>query len=161
MSMDDLERALVLVAEHPDKADFVGPRSETLVRKAEDALGLRFSPTYRRFVSELGAGSFGADEFYGVIKDDFLNSSVPDAVWVTLHRRSQGSAPSGLVFVYGVGEGTMLVLDARGGELEHPVVEWGIFSQPGDSLSAAAPDFGRFFLETVQRALGVEEDDDA
>ena len=50
-------------------------------------LGLEFPPSYRRFVLDFGAGSFGASEVYGVIDSNFENSSVPDAVWCTLDVR--------------------------------------------------------------------------
>jgi hypothetical protein len=57
-----------------DDADVVGERPEALVDPAEQTLGLRFPPSYRAFVRELGAGDAGGEEFYGVI-DDFENST--------------------------------------------------------------------------------------
>jgi hypothetical protein len=43
--MSDLERALALVVEHEDKADFFGPVAADVVDAAEAALGIRCMPT--------------------------------------------------------------------------------------------------------------------
>lgn len=93
MSEDDLERFLSLVEEYEDEADFVGPRDDGLVGAAEAALGLSFSPIYRRLVAELGAGDIAGQEFYGVITEEFVNSSVPNGIWLTLKARSEWALP--------------------------------------------------------------------
>jgi hypothetical protein len=53
------------------KVFFAGSKADDLIQKAEKALGLYLPPTYRRFVSALGAGDIAGQEFYGVIDDDF------------------------------------------------------------------------------------------
>ena len=75
--MSDYERAAALIAESKDDADFAGPRPAELIQAAEEALGVQFPPTYRRFVSEYGAGNIGSTEIYGVIDFDFEASSIP------------------------------------------------------------------------------------
>jgi antitoxin YobK len=70
MSMDDMDRALELVREHGDEADFVGPRGEHL-EAAAAPLGHPLPPTYRRFVEELGAGDIAGVELYGIVDADF------------------------------------------------------------------------------------------
>src|SRR5437764_12396518 len=88
MPVSDYEEATELIAEHRVLADFVVPRDEALVGAAEEALSVQFPPSYRRFLREFGAGSFGGQEIYGVIDDaDFEHSSIPDAVWNTLSLR--------------------------------------------------------------------------
>lgn len=59
MSDADFQQALRIVDENPGRAAFVGGRDEMLVAEAERALGVEFPPSYRRFLEELGAGSFG------------------------------------------------------------------------------------------------------
>ncbi len=78
MGMAELEQALDAVRES-DRARFVGPRGPGLVLAAEEALGVTLPPTYRRFVTELGAGSVGGREFYGAIDENFVDSSIPTA----------------------------------------------------------------------------------
>jgi hypothetical protein len=108
MALADYEIAAALIRSHPDLADFAGPRDEELVRAAEEALGVRFPPSYRRFLREYGAGSFGGQEIYGVIDADFESSGVPDAVWNTLGLRHDGDIPPDLVVVYATGDGERL-----------------------------------------------------
>ncbi|KAF0804037.1 cell wall assembly/cell proliferation coordinating protein, KNR4-like protein [Alcanivorax xiamenensis] len=78
--MKECNEAIALIQKNPDVGTFVGPPEERLIELAEKALGQVFPPSYRRFTLELGAGNFGAVEIYGVIDDDFENSSIPDGV---------------------------------------------------------------------------------
>jgi SMI1-KNR4 cell-wall len=155
--MDDYERAVALIDEHSESADFAGPRPRDLIDLAERALDLRFPPTYRRFLSEYGAGSIGGTEIYGVIDGDFENSSVPDAVWHNLTLRQEGYG-EGLFSFYAIGDGEELCLDTSrvrpGGEMPVVGVSFG-----SDGRRDIAPDFGRAFLMLVQEELGLEGDE--
>jgi antitoxin YobK len=151
--MDDLEEAVELIELNDDRADFDGPKSESLLNKAEQTLGLPFPATYRAFLSRLGCGDISGAEFYGVIKDDFDNSAVPDAIWLTLRQRQIGQAPSSLILIGSTGDGGYYALDCSKSSdgSEAPVVEW----WPGPKKqSAIAKDFGEFFLRGVRAALG-------
>ena len=124
-----------------------------MIAAAEGRLGLRFPATYRRFLLRLGAGSFGAAEFYGVIAEDF-SGPLPDGVWVTLTSRAGPAAlPSSMVVIGEDGMGGYYVLDTAADD-EPPVVVWnGGDSEPGDPLETVAPDFGAFILDCVTVAL--------
>lgn len=154
MSMKDLEEAFELIEHNDDQADFDGPKPDNLLNKAEQTLGLPFPPTYRAFLSRLGCGDIAGAEFYGVIKDNFENSAVPDAVWLTLRQRLIGQAPSSLIIIGSTGNGGYYALDSSvsiGGE--NPVVEW----WPGPKKqSSIAKDFGEFFLRSIREALGEQ-----
>ncbi len=153
MSMNDLERALALVAAHPEEASFVGERSEILVRAAEKALGLKLPPTYRRFVAALGAGSFGAAEIYGVIDIDFEKSSVPDAVWATLRAREDHDLPADLVVV-GQEDDTVLCLQIKPAAAEGPVLEINAGEDPDRvGTHVRADDFGAYLLSRIEEEL--------
>jgi hypothetical protein len=156
MGMGELEQALEAVRAS-DLADFVGRRDPSLVTAAEDALGVSFPPTYRRFIAELGAGSFGGTEFYGAIDQNFDASSVPDGIWLTLDERREFGLPRHLVVVGDTGTGAFYVLDTAGAEAgdECPVAVWeGGRSREGDMLEVVAPDFGTFFWTAIQHELG-------
>ena len=144
--MADYEKAKAIIEANSDNADFVGPRSEALVRAAEAALGVTFPPTYRRFVLEYGAGNFGSAEFYGVIHNNFPKSSVPDGIWHTLTDRQGAGLPHELIVVGDTGSGELYCLDlSREGAV--------VIVDPGADASVrepAAPDFGTFFLEQVR-----------
>lgn len=97
MSNENYERARQLI-EDAGGCDFEGPKPEMLVAKAESALGLRFPPSYRRFLLELGCGDINGLEVYGLIDGDFEKSTVPDGVWLTLNeRREFGLDPAYLI----------------------------------------------------------------
>lgn len=156
MSRDDYKIAAKLIKEHPALADFEGPKPESLINKAEAALGLDFPPTYRRFLAEFGAGDFAGEEFYGLIDDNFESSAIPDAIWLTLNERKNRSIPDSLIIVYAVGEGTVFTLDSgRSNRIgEYPVIAVPIdYRLESNSLETIAEDFGQFFLETVRGAL--------
>ncbi|TMF89808.1 MAG: SMI1/KNR4 family protein [Chloroflexi bacterium] len=84
MAMKDMDAALQLVARNDRQADFVGKRSTEMVADAESALGVRFPPTYRKFLTELGAGDIAGEEFYTIPAADTwltvtaVNGSVVD-----------------------------------------------------------------------------------
>ena len=73
MSMKDLDKAFELIERNDDQADFDGPKSDSLLVKAEQTLGFPFPATYRTFLSRLGCGGIAGAEFYGVINDEFEN----------------------------------------------------------------------------------------
>lgn len=126
MSMDELQRALQLIEANAHVADFEGPKPEAMVRNAELALGVTFPPTYREFLLRLGCGDIAGREFYGIIKDDFENSCVPEAVWVTLHQRHTSSLPPGLILVGATGDGKYYAIDLSTKNLagDSPVIQW-------------------------------------
>jgi len=148
--MDDYERAVALIEDNDEEADFDGPKPPGLIELAERAVGLRFPPTYRRFLSEFGAGNVGSTEIYGVIDEDFEHSSVPDAIWLALTQPRPG-----LFVIYAVGEGTEFCLDitrtASDGEM--PVVA---VDPSGDRQEEVASDFGGAFLMLVREELNLD-----
>lgn len=155
MSMKDLDKALALIGQNADLARVIGERGEALVRNAEDALSLDFPPTYRKFVSEVGAASMVGEEFYGVIDDNFTNSSVPDAIWLNLRRRDRFSLPEEYFVFYNFGDGRDAALDtaARGVDGECPVVELPTGFPKCDEARQIASDFGEFILRRLEAGL--------
>lgn len=83
MSLETYLEAKELMQKNKEKGFFVGPRSDELISLAEDTLRIKITGFYRDFLKTFGAGYFGSQEVYGVIGDDFENSSVPDAIWFT------------------------------------------------------------------------------
>lgn len=150
MSMADYEQAKRIINESKGRGIFVGPRPEALVKKAEVALGVRFPATYRQFLLDYGAGNFGSAEFYGVIDEDWEDSSVPDGVWYTLKERAESSMPTEFVVVGDTGAGELYVLDSAQDRGAVWIVD------PGTSMTAreqVAADFGAFLLDRVQEIM--------
>lgn len=153
MSVTDYEAAVTIMSRYPNKCFFTGPRPSELVEAGETLLGVKFPPTYRRFVSEYGAGSFGAFEVYGVIENR-ANSSVPDGVWCTLIERQESNLPQYLIAIQDAGDGGYLCLDLRvkDAEDECPIVEFHPgFPLESQSDEVIAVDFGSWLRAGVQR----------
>lgn len=156
MGIREFEEALAIVEDHLDEADFEA-QPEDRVDRAEQALGVRFPPTYRRFLLELGAGGIGSQKIYGLVNDDFADTRPPQAVGLTLQLRRAGQISDSVVVIYNLGQGSYYALDTArlgpGGEV--PVVGFtpGL-SSPSDELEVVAPDFGTFFLEIVRAEVG-------
>ena len=162
MGMANMNAALQLTSDNEYLADFAGARTPDLVDSAERMLGVAFPPSYRRFLTGLGASSIAGEEFYGVIGDDVEHSGVPDAVWLTLRNRRELSRSTSLVIVYDLGDGTRYMLDmARYTEDgECPVVSFHGIPKQGETLELVAHDFGEFFLRVVSEALGEQDRQD-
>lgn len=152
MSEIDLQKAFDLIFENMEIADFEGEKDDTLIELAEKALGLPFPPTYKRFIKKYGCGDIAGQEYYGIIDDNFHDSAIPNAVWLTLEERKSGF-PVNLIIIYAAGDGAYYALDAEQKTTsgEYPVVSW----TPGLSTSSAevASDFGEFLLKSLQKAL--------
>lgn len=161
MSMKDLDEAFRLLSQnagtlHPR---FVGPRPESMIVAAEQALGVRFPPTYRRFVSEFGCGSFTGTYVYGLGQS--LDQPVAaNTVWKTKQERKH-RLPAAFVVVGAVGEGTSLALDLarRDPNEESPTVTWGLVSAEDHASEVVAVTFGAYLLERVRVALRAAADD--
>ena len=146
--MRQIEEALNTITKHPDIAFFAGPRNLDLVARAEEALGGSFPPSYRSFILQLGAGSFGAFEVYGVVNEDFQNSAVPDGVWLTLRERANETVSGGTILIGSTGDGgySALQLGDEGGAVS---LIW-----PGSQAAEiVSDDFGSFLLEGVRHQL--------
>ena len=159
MSYKDYEEAVKLIQNNSDYLTCVGGCSERLIEKAENRLNLVFSKIYKEFLLNFGAMSFGSAEFYGIVREDFDNSRVPDAIWYTLVERKQVAMPSNLLIVYDTGSEELFCLDftkliSEGGE---PAI---VVFVPGVDLKyqnyeVISNDFGEFLLQKVKLELGV------
>lgn len=152
--LSDYEEASELVKKHPELQHFVGQKNESLIASAERALNCTFPASYRRFLSEYGAGSFGSSEIYGVISPDFYHSGIPDAVWCTLEERELG-LPVNLIVIYNDGTGFLSCIDcSRDINGTCPVVGfYGGFPLESQPFEILFPNFGCFFLDIVHRAI--------
>jgi hypothetical protein len=151
MSIEKYEQARQLI-EDAGGGDFEGAKLESLVAKAEASLGLTFPPSYRRFLLEMGCGDINGLEVFGLINDNFENSTVPNGIWLTLNeRRGIGLHPAYVLIGEG-GDGTFYGLDTRqvGKSGEAAVVR---LSVDGKQSEKVANSFGDNFLEAVQRVV--------
>ena len=156
MGMRELHAAIAMI-EREGGGDFTGIIPEELIERAEQLLGVRFPPTYRHFLHELGCGDIAGAEFYGIASDDLEHGTIPNGIWLTLDERETSHLSDQMVIVGADGTGAYYALDLTraGPEGEAPVVLW----QPGAPASACpviARDFGVFFRDEVAEAVGDE-----
>lgn len=137
------------------KVFFSGAKSEELLSKAEEALSLKFSPMYRKFLSEFGAGSCGPVEFLGLIDEDFEDSCVPDGIWYTLNERQSSNLPNKLIVIYETGDGDLYCQDYSNiDEFEPKIVVY----SPGSNIQnqtyeVVANNFGDFLTAKLNSVI--------
>jgi len=153
MSVDNVRKAISIINQHQDDADFEGVKEEKLIDLAEKTLGFEFSDSYRFFLKNLGCGDIAGQEFYGIINADFINSGIPDAIWLTIKERQESNLPRNYVIINATGDGDYVVLDCSKNK-GNKILLW----TPGvnDESKAFKPyydDFGDFFYEQIVAAL--------
>lgn len=158
MSIQDYKTAVELIEQHFDLGDFVQNITEELVKQAEEKLGLSFPTLYKNFLLNYGAGNFGSEEIYGILKDDFEHSGIPDAVWFTLKQRKEINLPHNLIIIYHTGGEEMFCLDVSKitESNESPIVTYAIGIDPEyQTYEIVAKDFGEFLLQRVLSELNI------
>ena len=159
MSMHDLQQAFHIISGINNK-NLSGPKSEELILKAEKALSIKLPPTYRLFVKTYGYGDIISNEIYGLVNDNFINSSSCNAVWLTLDERKKNYILPHFIHIASTGDGFYYYLDSSqvNAEGEYPVVIW-TSGMPEHKKEKVAEDFGEFLLEQVQQALRDDEEE--
>ena len=148
--MQNYEKAKELI-DQSGGGDFEGAKPELLVSKAETTLGLKFPPSYRRFLLELGCGDINGVEVFGLINDNFEKSTVPNGIWLTLNERAAINLDPAYVIVGGGGDGTYYALDTKhvDGAGESQVIRLSVDGTQGETV---AGDFGSYLLNEVSAA---------
>lgn len=153
MSQQNYEKAKDIIEMSRSMCFFAGAKDDSLIQKAEKALGISFSHQIRDFFKNYGAGNIGAEEIYGIINDNFTDSSVPNGVWFTLTERREVQMPHHLYVLYDTGAGEFFCLDfSRLNEHKEPPV---VVYIPGvdnnlQSYEIIAEDFGDYLLNIVE-----------
>jgi len=152
MGIKELEQAFSIIEDNSEDSFFLGVRGEDLILEAESMLELKFPPTYKKFLKTFGAGSIAGQEFYGVINNEIIGSTVPDGIWFTLSTRDEYGLPDDLIVIGSLDDGTYIVLNAHKdhSEIEAEVMEWHPESQEETII---ADDFGTYLLEKITTAL--------
>ncbi len=144
MSIIDLKIAIDALRVRDDGRPF-RPQDLNLIEEAERLLGLKFPPTYRHFLNDVGFASIPPYTIYGIVNSDFINSGAPDAIWLTLDERERFGLPVSMVIVGDSGMGEWFCLDTSvvSEEGECPVVMWFNNEAP---VTVVAEDFGAYLL---------------
>lgn len=156
MSSKTYQKAKKIIKKNKDLADFEGKKSAELIAKAEAAVGLKFTGSYLDYLQTFGAGNFGSEEVFGIIDEDFEDSSVPDAIWYTLNLRKDINLPANFLAIYDTGSDEVFCLDFNDmdAEGEPKVVALDpAYALSNQTLEVIADDFGNFLLDLIEEEL--------
>ncbi len=147
MNTQQYENAVELIKK-AGGGDFEGPKPESLVVKAESALGLTFPPSYRRFLLEFGCEDINGLEIFGLINDNFDKSTIPNGIWLTLNERQAISLAQIYVIIGDSGDGSYYALDTGQTDAigENPVVR---LSLDGAYIGTIADNFSSFLVNAL------------
>ena len=71
------EKVKKIIYENEDLSDYIENINYELIEKGEKYLDIKFPNTFKQYLKDFGSLTFGATEIYGVIDEDFINSSIP------------------------------------------------------------------------------------
>src|SRR5699024_7027672 len=103
MSLESYQTAKRMILSSDD-SDFVGGCTNELIDKAQSTLGMKFTGLYKDYLQTFEAGITESQEIYGIVHDEFENSTVADSIWLTLNERTESSLPSHLLVIYDAGD---------------------------------------------------------
>lgn len=163
MSLNQYYEVINLIKEKPSVFEPYHAQTEKLIEEAENALNLSFPDDYRQFLLDYGTGDVGIDSIFGVVNDDFDNSSSPDVVWVTLQERKAAKLRNDLIIIYDDAEGGYYVLDYSRLNANHePKVVLYIPGHPENEqpYTLIANDFSDLFYKLVTAEITLERGDE-
>jgi hypothetical protein len=133
-------------------SSFHGKISEKLIVKAEKYLEIKFPNSYREFLLEHGNGFFNGREFYGIVNEDFINSSIPDGIWLTMDERINFNLDKSLILIEQSIEYYYAIDTSRTINDENPIIDV-IPGLKKEECNIIANDFGSFFLNEIKQSL--------
>ncbi|CAM2895728.1 SMI1/KNR4 family protein [Hathewaya histolytica] len=154
----DYEKAVNLIEDNEELKDDIGGCSYKLIEMAEKRLNMKFPKSYTDFLLKFGALSFGSEEIYGIVREDFDNSRVPDAIWYTLVERRDAQIPYWLLSIYDTGSEELICLNFNNINKEgEPTV---VSFVPGidreyQIYEEISKDFGEFLLSRIKMELDI------
>ncbi len=156
MSVGTYLKAKKIIQTNEDIADFIGGQSNELIKLAEERLGIKFTGLYLDYLQNFGAGNFGSQEIYGIINNNFENSSVPNGIWYTLTERDELNLPNDFLVIYDTGSDELFCLDFN--QLDEKGEPKVVSFVPGVELEnqeyeIIAEDFGDFLLDLVMHEV--------
>lgn len=98
MENNEFVEYMEVICEYDD-FDMYKAISSKSILKAEDLLGFKIMGDYLYFLKNYGTVSINGEEIYGITDDDFLNSSIPNGIWLTLQERKDMNLPNNLLII--------------------------------------------------------------
>lgn len=153
MATDEMDE---IVRTCEDLADFDGPVSELQVCSAEEALGVKFPESYRKFLLQYGCGDIAGVEFFGICRGGDI--AAPSVVFMTKSMRDSTNLPRHLIYVCDSGSDWQYMIDtSQANGNEAPIIEW--YGGQAENKQDCRPkysSFSSFFVDMVRSAAEDE-----
>ena len=113
--------------------------------KARGLTLFKFPPSYRKFLGDFGFCNINGLEIYGIIDSNFVNSTVPNGIWLTISERSEGNIGNNSVIIGASEDEGWIIIDTavRDTEGESPVQ---VLSLDASNREILANSFGEYLL---------------
>ncbi|GHB80458.1 hypothetical protein GCM10010331_79910 [Streptomyces xanthochromogenes] len=153
--VESISEFISLVRSHEDIAHHADDCTPEMISEAEEALGLKFPPSYLLFLKEFGTCDIGGAEFFGVYRTEAGGSQLWGSSYETLDARSQWDMPHSLIAVQHDGMGGTVVLDSAqpSPDGEYPVLVWDAGAKARGTMEFLAADFGTYALDVGRREV--------
>lgn len=154
MSYKNFKKAIDLVKRCDGYSDG-GGKSDTVVSKAENLLGIKFSKQNYQYFSKFGFIEFFGHEIYGIVKDDFSGTLTGCAIETALIDRKEHQLPKEWLPIYFFDDGYMGYLDySQLNEEGEPSAIMAIYEENKYVIvEKVAEDLGDFILQLVTEQL--------
>lgn len=151
MSFKNLADAMELAKKRPHYRTRNG-KPDTLIKKAENLLGINFSNQLTAYLQQLGYLSFSGNEVFGLTDDSFSGVAEGNIVEYTLHDRKTYNLPNQWIPICNLGDGMLAFQDYSqvGDGDEPPIIEAYYDGSEFVIAETLADDFGDFLLQLVQ-----------
>jgi len=148
-SMEYTKKAFALIDEN-GSGDWNEDITEDIVKKAEDFLDIIFPESYRAFLLKYGCGGIEGLEIYGICDSDFINSAIPDGIWLTSKVRTEIGINNSLIIIADSMEGYYVLDTSRmNSQGECPVIDWNAGLDSINNAGIMANSFGEFLFKEL------------
>lgn len=148
-----MENLIDAFSSFEEELDFTGQVSAEWINKGEELLGIKFPKSYRFFLENWGEVNFDGKEYYGVFREDFENSGIPDVVWVNLNERKSDFPNNLIVFKQNNGvEYYCFDVSKTDEDGECPIVIWDNINKEIEQTLDMT--FAEFLLEDLEESFG-------
>lgn len=156
MSIEKYNQAKNVIEENDYLLDDFGGASDAIIEKAQVVLDVNFPKDYKTFLADYGALTFGSIEVYGVFKEDFEDSGVPDIVWTTINERKLVDMPKYLLILHNTGMGELYCMnfaDLNSHNEPRITSYYPGFPEKAQQNEVLYDNFGEFLLDMVQEEI--------
>jgi hypothetical protein len=133
-------------------------KPDSVIKKAENLLGVHFSKQLYHYFSNYGYIEFFGAEIYGIVKDDFSGIPSGACVETALIDRKRYALPLAWMPIYDFGDGNMAYLnfDDKNEDEEPPIIMAIYTGKTYEIRHQVASDFGDFLLVLVERQVAQQ-----